>query len=42
MSNNREDYGPSGCASGCASTMAGMTLLVAALVGLLRRKGGKR
>jgi len=43
MSDNRKDYGPAGCASGCASTMAGMTVLAVALFGLLRRrKGGKR
>jgi hypothetical protein len=43
MSGNRDDYGPAGCASGCASTMAGMALLLAAFIGLVRRqRGGRR
>lgn len=38
-----KDHGPAGCADGCAATMAGMTLLLASLVGLVwRRKGGRR
>lgn len=43
MSGNREDYGPAGCADGCAATMGGMVVLLATLIGLVcRRKGGRR
>lgn len=37
----RRDYGPAGCADGCAKTMSGASLLLAVLVALVVRKGRK-
>jgi hypothetical protein len=37
----RHDYGPAGCADGCAKTMSGASLLIALLV-LAVRRGRKR
>lgn len=37
----RHDYGPAGCADGCAKTMSGASLLVALLLAVVIRKGRK-
>jgi hypothetical protein len=48
MSDERHDYGPAGCAEGCANRGASLLLILGAFVALVRyvgkpaRKGGAR
>lgn len=38
MSDTRKDYGPAGCAEGCATRGAQLLILTGLLIALLRRK----
>lgn len=38
MSDNRKDYGPAGCAEGCATRGAQMLILAGLLFAALRRR----
>lgn len=42
MSDTRKDYGPAGCAEGCATRGTQLLILAGLLVALLRRRRSER